>query len=390
MSRQPTRDLPHGAGDIRERDGRWQARWTDPDGTRHSRRFDTADEASDYLRERWRSRRDGRSVTPSGLTVADLIRDWLDRGQDDWQPTTYATNRRYAERHVIPAIGHVRVDTLDPLQVQRWIDQMRRSGLGAHHIANCTRVVSSSYRQAMQIGLVRANPVTGTKRPTVRKPEIVTWTADEIGRVDAWLADAPLWQAVYRVALTTGMRPGELRALRWEDIDQQQGAIRVRRTMTRDAEDRPVVGTQTKTGRERTVTLAPAAAEALEQWRREQAALQLAAKRWQDGGYVFTAQHGGPLPATTWQQWHKRIIAATGVAPITLHGLRHSFATLALERNVHPKIVADMLGHTTVEMTLNRYSHSRIDLQQAAANALDQALFGGIGTRLGTDRQNTQ
>lgn len=383
--RNPQRELPYGAGDVRERDGRWQARWTDADGTRHARRFDSEDEANDYLRERYRARRDGRSLPPAELTVADVIRDWLDRGRDDWRPTTYADNRRYAVRHVIPEIGHLRIDTLDTARVQQWIDQMRRAGASAHMIGNCVRIVSSAYRQAMQIGLVRHNPASGVKRPTIRKPEIVTWDAGEIAAVDTSLATDPMWHALYRLALTTGMRPGELRALRWEDVDHVRGAVRVRRTMTRDEEDRAIVGSSTKTGRERTVTLAPSAAHALKRWRREQAAMQLAAPRWDPGGYVFTGQRGQPLGATTWQKRHARLLAATGVAPITLHGLRHTFATVALERNIHPKIVSEMLGHTTVEMTLNRYSHARIDLQAAAANALDAALFGSSGTQDGTD-----
>lgn len=381
----PLRELPHGAGSVRPRNDGFQARWFDETGERHSRQFATSDEANDFLRERHRNRRDGRPVTLATLTVSDLIRDWLDRGRDDWRPATYATNRRYAELHTIPAIGHVRADTLDTLRVQQWIDQMRRDGLSAHFIANCTRVVSSSYRQAMQIGLVRTNPVTGTKRPTVRKPDIVTWAASDIATVDMALADFPLWQAVYRVALTTGMRPGELRALRWDDIDFDASRIRIQRTMTHDANDRPIVGSTTKTGKERTVTLVASAAVALKRWRTEQRVLHLAARRWDSGGYVFTSQYGGPLSATTWQQRHKRLIAETGVPPITAHGLRHSFASIAMGSNVHPRIVSEILGHASVQTTLDRYSHPSSSMQDAAANALDAALFGASGTANGTD-----
>lgn len=380
----PQRELPHGAGDVRQRNGRYQARWIDQ-GQRHSRMFDTADEANDYLRERYRNRRDGRTLTRAELTVADLIRDWLERGQDDWQPSTCATHRRYAELHVIPEIGHIRADALDTLRVQQWIDRMRRDGHGAQYIDKCLRVLSAAYRQAMQLGIVRLNPATGTKRPTVRKPEIVTWSAADIATIDAALADDLYWHAVYRLALTTGIRPGELRALRWEDIDVDQRTIRIRRTMTRDAEDRVRVGTQTKTGHERTVPLTASAAEALTRWRTEQKRVQLAARRWENGGYVFTGQSGQPLGASHWQRRHAALIAATGVPAITLHSLRHTFATLAMERNVHPRIVAELLGHRSIDMTLNRYSHPSSAMQQAASEALDSALFGPSGTPNGTD-----
>lgn len=381
----PQRELPYGAGDVRPRNGGYQARWVGEDGIRHSRQFGTADEANDFLRERWRSRRDGRSVTPAELTVADLVRDWLERGRDDWRPTTYATNRRYADNHTIPAVGHLKADQFDTAAAQRWIDKMRREGTSAHVIANATRIVASAYRQAMQLGIVAANPIAATKRPSIRKPDIVTWTADEVARVDAALASEPKWHALYRLALTTGMRPGELRALRWDDVDFAAGRIAVRRTITRDAEDRIIVGSTTKTGRDRAVTLSPSAADALTRWRQAQRIEQVAAKRWDKAGYVFTGNDGGPLGQTTWQRRHSALIEETKVAPISAHGLRHAFATLSLERNVHVKIVADILGHASVETTLNRYSHTRIDLQEAAANALDAALFGEVGTKVGTD-----
>lgn len=383
--RNPSRELPWGAGDIRARGAGYQARWIDPDGTRHSRQFATADEANDFLRERWRNRRDGRHVTAANLTVADLVRDWLDRGRDDWRPTTYATNRRYADNHAIPAVGSIRADQLDTMQAQRWVDRMRREGVSAHVIANSTRVVSSAYRQAMQLGIVAANPIANTKRPPIRKPDIATWTASDIARVDAALADDPMWQALYRVALTTGMRPGELRALRWDDVDFDAGRIAIRRTITRDADDRIIVGSTTKTGRERIVTLSPAAAESLKRWRTDQRLVRMAARRWDRAGYVFTGNDGGPAGQTTWQRRHAALIAQTGVPRITAHGLRHTFATLALERGTHIKIVQEILGHQSVETTLNRYAHPSSDLRDAAANALDAALFGPNGTANGTD-----
>lgn len=384
-SRDPFRELPHGAGDVRERDGRWQARWTELDGSRHARRFDTADEANDFLRERWRDRRDGRSVTSADLTVADILRDWLERSRDDWEPTTYAGYRRIVDQRIIPAVGHLRIATLDTARLQQWIDEMRRAERSPHWIRRCVSILSSAYQQAMQLGIVRANPTTATKRPSSQRVSITTWTASEVAIVDAELLDEPLWHAVYRVALTTGMRPGELRALRWSDIDMEGSRIHVRRTMTRDANDKQRVGTHTKTDRERTVTLSAPAAGALKRWRTEQKRRQVAARRWDAGNYVFTGQYGDPLPAATWRKRHRELIEAVGVSTITLHGLRHTFATLALERNVHHKIVAEILGHSNVETTLNRYSHVRLDLQQAAADALSEAIFGSVGTRNGTD-----
>jgi integrase len=210
-----------------------------------------------------------------------------------------------------------------------------------------------------------------------RQKPIATWSAGEVAAVVSALNDEPMWSALYRLALTTGMRPGKLRALRWRDLDLDRGAVVVARTMTKDADGVVAVGDSTKTGRRRAVALPASTVAALTRWRAAQNARRLAAETWAAEPFVFDRGDGTWLPLTTWQHRHDRLIAATGAARITLHGLRHTYATLMLEGNAHPKIVADALGHVDVGTTLNIYSHASDAIQRAAADALEQRLFGG-------------
>jgi len=162
------------------------------------------------------------------------------------------------------------------------------------------------------------------------------------------------------------MRPGELRALRWGDVDLARALVVVRRTMTLDRQGRSIVGETTKTGRPRPIALAPLVVAALGWWRAMQPATA--------GEHVFDRGSGGPLPLTTWQDRHERLIRETGVRRITLHELRHTFATLMLERGVHLQIVAEIMGHSSLTMT-QRYGHVTVALQQATVETFADSLF---------------
>jgi integrase len=230
-------------------------------------------------------------------------------------------------------------------------------------------VLNGAFTAALQLGLVEKNPVTGTKKPAIRRKEMVTWSQEHVRKVIDCLSDDPMYQALYALALSTGMRPGELRALRWSDIKLSRNRLTVQRTMTRDKDGHGMVGTETKSGKPRVLSLSPRVVAFLRAWSRVQ---YLVSIDW----YVFTGAHGGPLPRNTWQKRHVKIIKAAGVPYITLHGLRHTAASLMLEQNVHAKIVSDMLGHGKIQITLDTYSHPSDALLQATAETMGEWLFG--------------
>lgn len=377
LRRERRRDegMAWGEGWIRERrraDGTiaYQAHWLDDGETQRARTFASRDEAEDHLRAVLRAKRDGAYAAPSMLTVAHLIDDWLERGARSWKPATLAAYRQRARVHVLPALGDAIAVGLTTPRVQHWVDKMARAGLNATTIDAAIRVLSAALNEAVAIGVLAVNPAKTVRRPAVKQTPKTTWTAQEAARVYAALADDPLWLALYRVALSTGMRPGELRALRWPDVDLAAGRITVRRTITKDADGLVAMGESTKNGKVRAVALPENAVAALTAWRTAQKSRRLAARQWLDD-VVFDRGDGRFLPLTTWQTRHARLCAAAGVPAISLHGLRHTAATLLLERNVHPRIVQEMLGHKDITTTLNVYSHVSTDLQRAAVEALD-------------------
>jgi integrase len=352
---------------------RYQARWFD--GTRwRAKTFATADEAEDHLRGIGRRKRGGRYAPETDLTVAELVAAYLDRGAHRWTANTVATYALLLRTQIAPWLGSARATELTPARVQAWLD--RRTGqVSASVLGTARTVLSGAYREAVRLGMVAVNPVTGTQPPARPRRQATTWTPVQIGRVlDAARADVALY-ARYLVALTTGVRPGELRALMWADVDLDAGVLTVRRTMTRDARFRHVVGATTKTGRSRTVALTAEAVDALRAHRAAQNARRLAAPAWAERPVIFDRGDGHPLAQQTASNQHRALCTRAGVPVIRQHDLRHVAATLLIELGVPLKVVSDMLGHASVATTADIYGHPGIEIQRDAVTKLGDAIL---------------
>lgn len=354
----------------------YKARWYElqPDGRskRASRTFPTQDKAEDHLREVYRAKRDGRYEATGDTTVRVAVLDYLERGRGTWKAGTYATYKQRAMTHIVPRLGNLRLVELTTARVQRWIDQIHASGLSAKTVEGTARVLNGAMKEAVRLNLITTNPVTNARAPSTTYDGHPVWDADEIARVLDATRKNPKWSAVYHVALLTGIRPGELRALQWSDIDLDARKMTVHRTITRDGNNREVVGTSTKTGRVRSITLPKPVVASLRRWKAVQAAERLAAEEWDARGFVFTGDGGRFLGSTTWQHRHAEAIKRAGVHTINLHGMRHSFATAMLARNVHPLVVSRVLGHAKIETTLNTYSHPDDALQRDVMDAFGE------------------
>jgi integrase len=377
--KQSSRTIRRGDGFITarpQRDGstRFQARWND--GSRwRARTFPTQDEAEDHLRTIGRSKRSGRYTPESDATVGELVAEYIARGAHRWSTNTVATYRLLARQQISPHLGTVRIVDLTPRRVQTWLDRLTASGLSAAVIENARTVLGGACKEAVQLGVLQTNPVTGTRAPARSRTVKTTWTSDEVERVLQAVEDDPLYRAFYLVALTTAVRPGELRALKWGDVDFETGVVTCQRTMTRDAEYRHMVGTTTKTGRARSIAVPSETMEALKVQRRDQLQRQLAAPAWAAHDLIFDRGDGNPLAQQTVATHHRLICERAGVRRCRLHDLRHCAATMMMRNGVSPKIVADILGHASIATTLDIYSHVSVDMQRSAVEGLADAMI---------------
>lgn len=370
------RTIRRGDGYVTERETqsgtRYQARWHD--GTKwRAKTFATEEQAEDHLRQLGRKRRRGH-VPDSDLTVLDAVNDYLARGASRWKPNTAATYGSIRDRVIDPTIGSRRLMDLTPRIMQQWIDELATQYAPAR-VEMIRAVAGGALGEAMRLGLIDTNPLAGVRMPRSRHYDHALWSEAEIATVlGAAYNDVEL-HTLYVVALTTAMRPGELRALKWGDVDLDAAMLTCRRTMTRDAEYRHVVGDTTKTGKPRPIALPPETVDALKRIRRDQAKRRLVAAAWSDQDLVFDRGNGAPMPQQTLWRRHKALIERTKVTPIRLHDLRHLAATLMLARGVNVKVVSEVLGHTTIATTLDIYADVLDDQRRDAASVLGDALF---------------
>jgi len=211
-------------------------------------------------------------------------------------------------------------------------------------------------------------------RPRIKRQEMVTLSPEETRSLLAAAAGDRL-EALYVLAVTTGMRQGELLALRWRDVDLQTGMVQVRTTLQRSKDG--FVFSEPKTDRSRRqVALTKVAVAALRRQRIAQAEERLRlGGMWEDNDLVFANELGKPIEAgNLLRRSFWPLLERVGLSRIRFHDLRHTAATLMLGRGVHPKVVAEMLGHSQIAVTLDLYSHVTPTMQREATAALDAVL----------------
>lgn len=303
------------------------------------------------------------------------LREYLDRWLPSIEPTLRpSTHRRYSDlmrQHVIPVLGGVRLVKLAPLDVQRLYADRLDAGLSPTTVHQIHNVLHRALRQAVRWGMTMRNVTEAVDAPRPVNPECHTWDAKQVATVLA-VGDethlAPLW----RLALLTGMRRGELLGLMWKDVDIDRGVLAVRRTLSRGTGGTWEFGAPKTASGRRAIALPLSVVDALRRHRVRQLEERLAlGDAWEDRGLVFTNEIGAPLHVNALASRFKKLIAASGVPTIRFHDMRHTSATLMLSGGEHPKVVAERLGHADVSVTLNRYSHVTPDMQRQAADRLD-------------------
>ena len=236
-------------------------------------------------------------------------------------------------------------------------------------------VLHKALDQAVGDGLIPRNATDALKLPRIEREEISPLTAEDANRL-LEAARGDRLEALYVLAVHTGLRQGELLALKWDDLDLEAGTLRVRRTLTQAGGKHSLSEPKTKKSR-RTVRLTSGAVAALRgHLERQMGEMEEMGSLYCPAGLVFANEIGGTInPSNLRNRSFKRVLERAGLpADTRFHDLRHTCATLLLSRNVNPKIVSEMLGHANIAITLDTYSHVLPDMQEKAAKALEEAL----------------
>jgi integrase len=314
-------------------------------------------------------RRDPNRVPePGRITVAQYLDRWLlDSAAPSVRPTTLANYQSVIRCHVTPRIGAERLARIDPLVVQRLYGELEAGGTSARLRQLVHAVLHRAFWQAVRWNLMRENPCDRVTRPRVPRKEVRALSPKEVHRL-LEAARGDRFEALYVLAVTTGLRQGELFGLRWNDIDLRRRALGVQRAIVDVNGHVEIVQPKSAKGRRR-VELPDLAVQAI---RDHRARLRVAPH---PEAWVFSDGRGGSVRKNnfTRRSWYP-LRDRAGFGEVRFHDLRHTAASLLLSAGVRPKIVQERLGHSTVALTLDVYSHVLGSLQRDAAEQLDEIL----------------
>jgi integrase len=321
----------------------------------------------------------GSYLSPTRVTVASyLTQTWLPAIEPTVRPTTFNGYRAHINLYVVPQLGAEQLQRLTPDQLSHFYRDLHKQGgrdggpLSANTVRRVHATLHRALRDGVRWGYLQRNPAQMAVKP--RQPNVgtsgaTTWTAAEV-KTFLRAVNGKRLQALWRVAVTTGLRRGELLGLRWVDVDLMGRRLAVRQTLTSVGSQVIFGEPKTKRGK-RSVALDGQTVDEIAAWRQLQQAERASwGKAWQSSGLVFTREDGSLIHPDLLSKWFVRYSRGSGLTPIRFHDLRHTHASLALQAGVPAKIVSERLGHATVAFTLDVYSHVIPGLQEEAAERI--------------------
>lgn len=370
----------HGEGSISQRsDGRWTARvdlgYVNGKRKRKQIYGKTRKEVAEALKVLLRNQQQGLDITVERQTVGEFLTRWLaDIVEPGKCPATYRAYAYVSRTHLIPALGHVQLAKLTPQHVQAMLRAKREAGLSPISVKQLRDVLRNALNQAVKWGFIARNVALLVEPPKVEQRDITTLTPDQ-GQQLLDAAKGDRLEALYRVALSLGLREGEALGLRWQDVDLEKGTLRI--VVALQLVKGKLVLVKPKTTRSQRVLPLPATlVSALRAHRMRQLADRLVAgSRWQEHGLVFASKVGTPIHPRNLLRAFYLLLERAELTRMRFHDLRHSCATLLAAQGVPARVAMEILGHSDIRTTLSVYTHVLDDSKRQAAEAMER-LFG--------------
>lgn len=323
---------------------------------------------------------EGNYIEPSKTRFIDyLLNTWFPAKK--LAPETKKMYLSHINNHIKSSIsGPQELGKLNSIHIQQSIVQFREKGLEESTVKKIYNIINTSLNDALiKLRIIKENPALYIiDKPKIAKKEIVVWDADQARKFIHESTDMSRYSFCFKLALATGMRQGELLGLRWKDVDFTNSTIRVTQTLSHD-------GKTLSNGAKTVSSVRAIAIDAdtkgaliklynLIQYEKRQAAKD--GRQYFDNDLVICTLKGTPCSPRNLMRIYYSLLGNINVPKITFHNLRHTHATLLLLAGIHPKIVSERLGHSSVKITLDTYSHLLPTMQEDAAKSIGN-IFGG-------------
>jgi integrase len=374
--------LLYGKGSVFSRkDGRWVAKFLVEETGKYKVLYARSEkEAYEKLDSALYEQRQGKLATGPQRKLADYLHHWLEEVQKDHlRISSYVKYKKLIDGYIVPELGNVQLQKLTPQQVNSLYTKKRREGLSPKTVSMIHGVLHTALATAVKWNLVSRNVCDLVSPPKVVRPEIQPLTMAQVSQL-LQVAQGHRLETLLTVAITTGMRRGELLALRWSDIDFNLQTLQVRHTVDYIAHY-GYVETEPKTEKsKRRLALAPFVVETLKRHRVQQREQRLkGGEGWEDKDLVFTDLQGGYVNPRYILKMFDKVLVEAGLPHIRFHDLRHSAATLLLSMGVELKVIQEILGHGDISITGNIYSHVSLAMQRVAMSKWNDTFEGEEG-----------
>jgi integrase len=358
--------------------GERRRRWHSFVGTKREAQIERARLITEY--------KAGTAVDPSRETVAAFLERWLEHMQGQVSPRSHERYVELCRKNLAPQLGSLKLTKLQPAHISgayaKALASGRRDGTGGlspRTVTHMHRVLREALQQAVRWQVLARNPADAAPPPRVERTPMQVLDADGTVELLEAARQTTLFMPIM-LGVLCGLRRGEVAALRWRSVDLEHGQISV--VASAEQTDSGVREKETKTGKGRTVALSASIVDELRQHRLKQAeGLLRLGIRLTDDHHVVTREDGRPLQPRSLTHAFRKFVRRCGLQQIRLHDLRHSHATHMLAAGVHPKIAQERLGHSSVSVTMDLYSHVLPGMQAEAVSRVDAALRDALDRR---------
>ncbi|WP_409306067.1 tyrosine-type recombinase/integrase [Peribacillus sp. SCS-155] len=326
----------------------------------------------------------GEYIAPEKMLFSRFVEEWESKyAKKNLSPSTLTTYKHHLKNHILPYFGHKNLDKISPMSVITFLNDLSEPGrrkdgkeasLSTATVEYNHRILKNIFQRATEWKVIKVSPLQDIKKPKVHQRETGVYNQEEAKLLLARLkSESLMWQVFIHLAITTGMRRGELIGLEWDHVDFIGNTIHIKQSLTYVNGEYIIKEPKTKNSK-RTVAIPENVMDMLkiyyEKWRANK---EGCANVWAEGNhcFLFTAFNGKPLHPSSVKNWWNRFIRKNELKYIRFHDLRHTSASLLINKGVHMKVISNRLGHADIRTTMNIYGHVLQDAEKAAANQFD-------------------
>ncbi|UII57063.1 site-specific integrase [Cytobacillus spongiae] len=315
----------------------------------------------------------GTYIEPTNTLYKDyLLLEWFRGKKATINSQTAKSYENYMNHRIIPKLGHIPLSQLNVMVLQNYIYSLKEDGLASATIKKIYNIIRNSLEHAKTLELLAKNPATNIQLPKIEKTEMTVWNVEE-SKAFLHIAREDRLYVAFHLAITTGMRQGEILGLRWKYVDLEKGVIRICQTLSHDGKEF-LVGAKTASS-VRSIKLPDETIVLLRKHKAVIARERLqVGQEYVDHDPVICTSKGTPILPANLRRTYARLIKQADVPAIRFHDLRHTHATLLLSQGVHAKVISERLGHSNIKTTLDIYSHVLPNMQDEAAKQINNLL----------------